>query len=101
MGAIYWRPPSEADLAHVPWRKASDFASNEPVVEVWEENWAAVELFIDHMTQWRCGPSGPIGLDYTVLHGALGRDGVTGEEFKERMREIGILESAALAIIHK
>jgi Phage related hypothetical protein (DUF1799) len=35
--------------------------------EVWGENWPALILFTALITQWRMGPSGPIGLDYAVV----------------------------------
>lgn len=36
------------------------------VFKVWPENWTAVCMFLKLMTQWRMGPRGPIGLDYTA-----------------------------------
>ena len=36
---------------------------------VWPENWASVRAFLLVRTQWRQGPAGATGLDYTaVLH---------------------------------
>jgi hypothetical protein len=35
--------------------------------EVWEENWPAVEMWLQVCTQWRVGMNGPVGLDYSVL----------------------------------
>lgn len=36
-------------------------------LEVWPENWDAVEVFGALQTQWRIGMAGPTGLDYAVL----------------------------------
>lgn len=34
---------------------------------VWPECWQAVRLFDAIRTQWRCGPGGAVGLDYSVI----------------------------------
>lgn len=96
---MYWRPPSAAELKAFSWFKASDFP--EPVVEVWDDNWAACAFFTDVMTQWRTGPGGPIGLDYGVIYQALERKGYKGVEFDQMMDDIGVMERRALKIIHK
>ena len=36
--------------------------------EVWEENWATVQMFLRIQTQWRVSMSGPVGLDYASLN---------------------------------
>ena len=35
--------------------------------EVWPENAEAVSMFMRCQTQWRAGPNGVIGLDYSVV----------------------------------
>ena len=37
-------------------------------IEVWEENWATVQMFLRIQTQWRVSMSGPVGLDYASLN---------------------------------
>jgi hypothetical protein len=34
---------------------------------VWPENWPAIEAFMLVRTQWRFGPAGATGLDYTAV----------------------------------
>lgn len=36
-------------------------------LDIWPENWDAVEVFSALQTQWRIGMAGPTGLDYAVL----------------------------------
>lgn len=97
MDALYWERPSAEELAK--WkRKLSDYP--EPQVEVWDENWEALLLFRQHNTQWRMGMGGPIGLDYGVIHYALDRKGVVGDDFDQIMDDIRVVEAAALAKIH-
>jgi hypothetical protein len=48
------------------------------------------------MTQWRVGAAGPIGLDYNVIHSALSRKNLSNEDFDAMMRDIAIIERAAL-----
>lgn len=95
---LYWKAPTVSEL-HQWNMKATDFP--EPHVEVWEESWDALNLFGQYSTQWRVGMNGPTGLDFNVFHHALDRKGVTGDEFDDMMRDIRIIELAALAKIHE
>ena len=36
--------------------------------EVWDDNWATVQMFLRIQTQWRVSMNGPIGLDYASLN---------------------------------
>jgi hypothetical protein len=45
----------------------TDNAPDAHLVELWTENEPAVALFARLLTQWRMGPGGPVGLDYTPL----------------------------------
>jgi hypothetical protein len=73
----------------------------EPEVEVWEENWRAVDLYRRVSTQWRVGAAGAVGLDYGVVHRELARMQVAGNEFEEEMARIGVIESEMLNHWHK
>lgn len=77
-----------------------DFAS-EWTVYVWPDNWPVVMLFCELGTQWRCGFSGPYGLDYNVLYRRMDRMNLTPEAYDELEEEIRILEGAALEEMHK
>lgn len=77
----------------------SDFP--EPKVEVWDDNWDVLDLFLQYKTQWRCGPNGAIGLDYNVFHHALDRKRVEGTKYDDWLADLSIIESQALAILSK
>ena len=50
------------------WGVALPEAMTAPVdYSIWPEHLEVVSLFIRCMTQWRCGASGVIGLDYGVV----------------------------------
>lgn len=68
----------------------------EPCVEVWEENWEAVQAFNRLSTQWRAGGMGVFGLDYHLFYKEADRLAITGEEFEEFMWRIGVIEAEAL-----
>lgn len=70
------------------------------VVEVWPENHASWLLFISISTQWRMGPCGPSGLDYTVLNRELDDLGLSSEERLRMKDDIREIEYAALAAIY-
>ena len=44
---------------------------------------------------------GPIGLDFSVMHHALDRKGITGEEYYDFLADLRVIESAALRNIRK
>lgn len=93
MQALYWKAPSAAELAE--WKlKAKHYP--EPVVTVWADNWDAIQMFISFSSQWRSGPAGVIGLDYSVIHFEANRLQMAGEEFDNLMWQIGVIESEAL-----
>lgn len=76
--------------------KAKHF--KEPEVEVWPENWPAVELFSSVSTQWRVGAAGAIGLDYAIVYREIERRGLDHEE---TMWRIGVIEVEALERMHE
>lgn len=73
----------------------------EPKVVVWAESWEAVQIFSRISTQWRVGPGGPIGLDYTVIYHELDRAGLAGDDYETTLGALRIIEQAALDEIHK
>lgn len=60
-----------------------------------------MNLFIAINTQWRTGPRGPIGLDYSVLFRKLDRMALTPGEYDELEEDIRTMEAAALDHLHK
>lgn len=90
--------PTDAQLrAHGLTR--ADMAGN--LVEPWPENREACELLGLFATQWRTGPGGTIGYDYTpvMLHMAAQRIGRRRQQ--GLLAQLRILESAALKCIQK
>lgn len=67
-------------------------------LEVFEENWPAVEMFLRVQTQWRTGMNGPVGLDYMAVAWVLK---LTAEEANHRalLEDLQVMESAVLAFI--
>lgn len=67
-------------------------------VGVWPENWQAVRLFDAIRTQWRCGPGGAVGLDYTVL-GRVERDlRIPRRERRHLLENLQVMEYEALLV---
>lgn len=71
------------------------------MTDVWEENWDVVMLFLTYQTQWRMGPAGPIGLDFSVFHHALDRKGVKGDEYDQFVHDLQVIENAAMLAMRK
>lgn len=44
--------------------------------------------------------NGPTGLDFNVIHHALDRKGITGEEYDDFIADMRVIESVALRKIH-
>ena len=70
-------------------------------MDLWSENAPPLALFSRYSTQWRVGPAGAVGLDYTVFFHDLDRKGVSGRDFDEMMDALRVIESAALEELHK
>jgi len=70
-------------------------------VALWTENAPPLALFSRYSTQWRVGPSGAVGLDYTVFFHELDRKGVSGIAYDEMMDALRVIESAALEELHR
>lgn len=93
-----FKPPlSEKDLAEMAAAGLTpeDFGGGD--VEVWPENAPAFFLFHAYQTQWRSGPMGPIGLDYTPFFHKMDRMKLSPEEYEELEDDIRTMEYAALA----
>ena len=65
---------------------------------VWAENWDAVDLFLRCQTQWRSGPGGLIGLDYSVLLALATMYLPASAEAETVLEEVQIMEARALEL---
>lgn len=71
------------------------------IFEVWPDNWGAVTLFVDLMSQWRMGMSGPIGLDYTAIPIVMDLRGISTEDRSALFSEIRVMEAGALEAMRR
>lgn len=78
---------------------AADF--DEEVIEVWPENWPAVDFFLSLTTQWRHGMGGPTGLDYPAVLVLLRRLRLPRAQADEMFEVVRVMERAALNEIHR
>lgn len=83
--------------------RPEDFAADElsTAFEVWPDNWPALSLFQRLRTQWRVGPGGAYGLDYDTALNLMPRMQVKPDEELDLLDDLRVMESAALAEIHK
>jgi len=68
-------------------------------VEVWPDAWTAFCLFEALGTQWRLGPGGPSGLDYTAIPGTAKMIGIKRREMAEAFHDLRVMENEALAVM--
>jgi hypothetical protein len=68
-------------------------------VEVWEENWPAVEMFLRCQTQWRVGVNGILGLDYGPVAWLFSLYAV--EDPRSLLEDLQVMEDAVLKTINK
>ncbi|MCV6589441.1 MAG: DUF1799 domain-containing protein [Marinobacterium sp.] len=61
--------------------------------------WQAYQLYCLHSTQWRLGPSGPGGLDYSVIYQTMDRMKLDNDRQLELISEIGLIESGIRAAL--
>lgn len=58
-------------------------------------------MYLRYCTQWRAGPSGPIGLDYTVFFHELDRMGLERDAYDEFMAALRVIEETALDALNR
>ncbi|AKJ28843.1 DUF1799 domain-containing protein [Caldimonas brevitalea] len=100
MGAgLYRQRPTENELAAVglTWADVADQFE----VEVWPDNWPAAVVFSSLQTQWRVGPGGPYGLDYSAIPDVLRMSSVPRSQWPEVFEAVQVMEAAALGAMHK
>lgn len=69
-------------------------ANPAPPFEVWRTNWKSFQLFVAMSSQWRMGPTRPIGLDYAVLPLVAEQTGI--RLTRRRFRDLQIMEGETL-----
>jgi hypothetical protein len=70
------------------------------VYSIWPEHMEVLSLFLRCMTQWRCGASGVIGLDYGVVLQMASLYQIT-EDLARVMEDLQIMELHARDLINK
>lgn len=68
------------------------------VVEVWPENWQALEIFSALQTQWRISMAGPTGLDYAVLPAVMELQHIAAPDRPGLFASLQVMESEALKV---
>ena len=70
-------------------------------VEIWPDQVPVVNLFSSVLTQWRMGPSGPVGLDYAGVEATMRMKMVPAKERGQMLDDLRIMERAALAAMRE
>ncbi|WP_454863367.1 DUF1799 domain-containing protein [Pseudomonas hormoni] len=68
-------------------------------VEVWPDNWPVFRLFNALGTQWRTGPGGATGLDYSVVREVAILIGIKKRQIPELFPDLQVMEAEALAVM--
>ena len=68
------------------------------MVEVWPENWQALETFSALQTQWRIGMGGPTGLDYAVLPAVMDLQHIPAPDRPALFDSLRVMEAEALRV---
>lgn len=90
---MFWRPPEEKELIAFGFR-LGDYKS--PEVEVWPENWQAIDLYSRNHTQMIVGAAGPVGLNYAWFQSCLDRQDIDAKEIGRIMGGIRVIEGIVL-----
>jgi ribosomal protein S18 acetylase RimI-like enzyme len=84
--------------------RASGFAPEDyadDFLDVWPDNWPAIQLFRDIGNQWRSGMGGPFALDYGVLFHRMDRMKLSEDDHEQMFYDIKVIEAAVLPVINK
>lgn len=73
----------------------------EPCVEVWPDNWDAVNVFRNMGTQWRFTMNGPIGLDYNALPLVYRMLAIPRKDWPGTFQNLRVLESEAIKVMNE
>lgn len=95
---MFAEPLDPAQLAAVG-LTPEDFAADD-LIEVWPENDGAVQAFAVLARQWRMGPRGPVGLDYSAMPFVLEMAGIPRDNWQAYFADIRVMEDEALKSIH-
>ena len=69
---------------------------------IWPENWRPVCIASAMHTQWRVGPGGPIGLDYTALPIVEARiDVPAGDDAADEFHALQMIEGELLTLLRE
>lgn len=82
--------------------KVARFMAENPIppFPLLPDNAPAVALLMAVATQWRTGPAGVIGLDYSTLFALLDRRGMAHAEQIDLLESVQVMESEVLRVIH-
>jgi hypothetical protein len=67
--------------------------------EVWEENWQALQVFLQCQTQWRVSMGGLIGLDYAAVAWVLKLYEI--DDQRSTLEKLQVIEAAVLQVLNK
>lgn len=67
--------------------------------EIWPDNWPVFRLFNALGTQWRTGPGGATGLDYSVVREVAILIGIKKRQIPELFPDLQVMEAEALAVM--
>ncbi|GLO52473.1 hypothetical protein PPUN110474_38740 [Pseudomonas putida] len=71
----------------------------EAEVGIWPDAWPAFRLFEAMGTQWRMGPGGATGLDYTAIRETAKMIGLKRSELPDIFPDLRAMEHEALAVM--
>ena len=72
-----------------------------PEIHVWDDNVPAVRAFIAAMTQWRFGPEGPTGIDYSVLPTVFKLSSIPRKDWPGLFTDMQVMEAVALKMMRR
>ena len=96
---MYEPGPSEDELKAIGLER-EDVRDNS-VFEVWADNWVPYRIFAQACTQWRYGPGGPTGLDYTAVKWLMDIGKLRKKERADALYAIQVMEDSALNEMNK
>ena len=96
---MYDSGPSDEELAAIGIRREDVEDTSD--VEIWPENDLVFKVFRQASSQWRMGPAGRVALDHNIVFRYFDLMGIEPKEQLELMRDIHVLECAALKQMYK
>ena len=68
-------------------------------MDLWPDNWPALNLYLKVNSQWRTGFNGPVALDYNVVLHLIDRMRLSDADYDDLLGSMRVIEKTACPLL--